>query len=74
MHPAIHTTVFNSKPAEILATKLGSILSDILRLIDLESPRELAAAIAELSLRHIEYGMEDWHVEPFKAVMLAMLK
>jgi len=53
---------------------VGRIVADILRLLELECPRDLAAAVAELSLKHIEYGLEEWHVDPFNTVMLSTLR
>ena len=54
--------------------KLGSILHEVVRLLAIETPKELAGNIAEMGLKHIEYGLEAKHVQPFKHAMLATIK
>eukprot|EP00873_Tetraselmis_striata_P007051 jgi/Tetstr1/427315/TSEL_017484.t1 len=73
-YPDLHSSLFGSKPTDLLAMKLGNILADIVRLLELPSPTALAASVAEMALRHIEYGLEDHHVEPFKATLMLSLK
>eukprot|EP00873_Tetraselmis_striata_P003952 jgi/Tetstr1/424216/TSEL_000148.t2 len=72
--PEIRDELFADKPTELLAVKLGMILHEVVRLLALDSPRELSATIAEMALKHIEYGLEARHVEPFKAAMMATMK
>eukprot|EP00951_Prasinocladus_malaysianus_P047992 scaffold653423_cov42-Prasinocladus_malaysianus.AAC.1 len=72
--PEIRDELFADKPTELLAVKLGSILHEVLRLLSFETPRELAGVIAEMALKHIEYGLEGKHVAPFKLAMLNTIK
>lgn len=72
--PEIRDELFADKPTEVLAVKLGVILHEVVRLLSIDSPRELAGVIAEMGLKHIEYGLEAKHVQPFITVMLATIK
>lgn len=72
--PQLKADLFSSKPPQVLAIKLGMILSELIRLLEMESPRALGAVISEMALRHIEYGLMKEHVAPFRDVMIASLK
>jgi hemoglobin-like flavoprotein len=72
--PQLKKDLFSSKPAQVLAIKLGLILSELIRLLEIQSPRVLGGIVAEMALRHIEYGLMSEHVAPFRDVMIASLK
>jgi hypothetical protein len=74
MAPELKDTLFKNKPTELLALKLGTIIVELIRLLEISSPKELAGVIAEMGLKHIEYGLEGWHEQPFKAAMVATMK
>eukprot|EP00192_Tetraselmis_astigmatica_P001713 CAMPEP_0117667338 /NCGR_PEP_ID=MMETSP0804-20121206/10902_1 /TAXON_ID=1074897 /ORGANISM="Tetraselmis astigmatica, Strain CCMP880" /LENGTH=1564 /DNA_ID=CAMNT_0005475035 /DNA_START=106 /DNA_END=4800 /DNA_ORIENTATION=- len=71
--PEVRNALF-TKPAELLATKLGEILAEAVRLLEIETPSELLETLTEMALRHIAYGLQDEHVEPFKECLIATLK
>jgi hemoglobin-like flavoprotein len=66
--------VFSNKPADVLAIKLGLILSELVRLLEIDSPKVLMGVIAEMGLRHVEYGLQKHHLRPFRDVMVDTLK
>lgn len=72
--PRIRDELFSSKPPELLATKLGEILGEVVRLLEMQTPVELKEVMTEMCLRHIEYGLEEHHVDPFKAALIACIK
>lgn len=72
--PDLKDDVFSSKPPDVLAIKLGLILSELIRLLEMESPRELGGIITEMGLRHIGYGLRQEHIIPFRDVMVDALK
>ena len=72
--PEVRNALFNTKPAELLATKLGEILAEAVRLLEIETPGELLEQLTEMSLRHIAYGLQDEHVDPFKECLIATVK
>lgn len=72
--PEIRDQLFHKKPPELLATKLGEILAEVVRLLAIETPKELSEQITEMALRHIAYGVMDEHVDPFKDALIACMK
>ena len=72
--PEVRDELFSAKPAELLATKLGEILAEVVRMLAIETPTELHGQLTEMSLRHIAYGLRDEHVEPFKDCLIHSLK
>ena len=73
-HPNVQSEAFGNKPPQDVGMKLGAIFSEIIRLLELESPMDLGAAVAELALKHIEYGLQESHVDPFKVVLIQSLR
>lgn len=74
MSPELKTTLFKDKPLGLLAIKLGTIIGELIRLLELPSPQALANSIAEMSLKHVEYGLEPEHSDPFRNSMVNALK
>ena len=50
------------------------ILSELIRLLEIDVPKVLGGEIAQMGLRHIEYGLQTHHVLPFRDVMVDTLK
>ncbi len=59
---------------ELLSIKLGTIVGELIRLLELPSPLALANNIAEMSLKHVEYGLEPEHAQPFRDAMVNAIK
>ena len=72
--PEVRDELFSTKPAELLASKLGEILAEVVRMLAIETPTELLEQLTEMALRHIAYGLRNEHVEPFKDALLHSLK
>ena len=49
-------------------------MGELIRLLELPSPVALANNIAEMSLKHVEYGLEPEHAQPFRDAMVAAIK
>jgi hemoglobin-like flavoprotein len=72
--PELQDSLFKEKPIELLSTKVGAITGELIRLLELPSPAALANNIAELSLKHVEYGLEPEHSQPFRDAMVNAIR
>ena len=72
--PELKDTLFKDKRPELLAMKFGAILGELIRLLEIPNPSALAGVIAEMALRHVEYGLQPDHAVPFRNAMVATVK
>eukprot|EP00951_Prasinocladus_malaysianus_P027823 scaffold251340_cov36-Prasinocladus_malaysianus.AAC.1 len=72
--PELKTTLFKDKPLELLAIKLASIMGELIRLLEIQSPQNLAGEIAMMGLKHIGYGLKAEHSQPFRTAMVNTIK
>jgi hemoglobin-like flavoprotein len=71
---SLRDEVFNGESLEVLSLKLHSGTSEMIRIAKMERPTELASRMMELGLTHLEYGVKEAHLEPYKAATLDCLR
>ena len=54
--------------------KLGTIMGELIRLLEIPTPTALAGVIAEMALKHVEYGLQADHADPFRNAMINAIK
>jgi len=71
--PAVNR-LFDGKTREYQAIKLGEIVLELIRLVELDSPDNFHTQMELLAMRHVDYGADRKHGAGFSASLLAAIR